>query len=97
MVLKITSKKELTLTNALYVLEIIKNLVPISLLNSHGFWLVFESDKFVLSKDGMYVEKGYMSGGMWKVNVMTISKCDMNKASTSTYILESSNLWHGRL
>ena len=28
---------------------------------------------------------------------MTIIKSDMNKASSSAYILESSNLWHGRL
>ena len=34
---------------------------------------------------------------MWKLNVMTIIKSDMNKASTSAYNLESSNLWHGRL
>ena len=45
----------------------------------------------------MYVRKGYMSDGMWKFNVMTIIKSDMNKASTSAYIFESSNLWHGRL
>ena len=38
-----------------------------------------------------------MSGGMWKLNVMTIIKSEMNKASSSAYILESSNLWHGRL
>ena len=42
MVLKITSGKELTLTNVMYVLEIRKNLVSSSLLNSHGFRLVFE-------------------------------------------------------
>ena len=41
-VLKMTSEKELTLTNVLYVLEIRKNLVPGSLLNSHGLRLVFE-------------------------------------------------------
>ena len=69
-----TYGKELTLTNVLYVPEICKNLVSGSLLNSHGFRLVFESDKFVLSKSGMYVGKGYMSGGMWKLNVMTIIK-----------------------
>ena len=45
----------------------------------------------------MYVEKRYMSGGMWKLNVMTIIKSEMNKASSSAYILESSNIWHGRL
>ena len=28
---------------------------------------------------------------------MTIIKSDMNKASASAYILESSNIWHGRL
>ena len=37
----------------------------------------------------MYVGKGYMSDGMWKLNVMTIVKSNMNKASSSTYILES--------
>ncbi|WJZ97445.1 hypothetical protein VitviT2T_016048 [Vitis vinifera] len=96
-ILKMTSGKELTLTNVLYVPEIRKNLVSGSLLNNHGFRLVFESNKFVLSKSGMYVGKGYMSDGMWKLNVMTIIKSNMNKASTSTYMLESSNLWHGRL
>ena len=58
---------------------------------------MFESDKFVLSKRGMYVGKGYMSGSMWKLNVMTIIKLEMNKASSSAYILESCNLWPGRL
>ena len=58
---------------------------------------MFELDKFVLSKSGMYVRKGYMSGGMWKLNIMTIIKFDMNKVSTFAYILESYNLWHCRL
>ena len=45
----------------------------------------------------MYVIKGYMSNGMWKLNVMTLVKSEMNKASYSADILKSSNLWHGRL
>ena len=69
-----TYGKDLTLKNILYVPEIRKNLVSSSLMNSHGFRLVFKSDKFVLPKSGMYVRKGYMSGGMWKLNVMTIIK-----------------------
>ena len=81
----------------LSVPEICKNLVSGSLLNSHGFRLVFELDKFVLSKSGMYVGKRYISGSMWKLNVMTIIKSEMNKASSSAYILKSSNIWHGRL
>ena len=41
--------------------------------------------------------KGYMSDGMLKLNVMVVIKSIMNKASSSAYMLESSNLWHGRL
>ena len=96
-VLKMTFGKELTLTNVLDVPEIRKNLVFGSLLNNHGFKLVLESNKFVLSKSRMYVGKGHMIDDMWKLNVMTIIKSYMNKASCFAYILESSNIWHGRL
>ncbi|GJS00384.1 retrovirus-related pol polyprotein from transposon TNT 1-94 [Tanacetum coccineum] len=57
-ILKMTFEKELKLTNVLYVLEIRKNLVSSWLLNKFGFRLVFKSDKFVLSKNQMYVGKG---------------------------------------
>ena len=77
-VLKMKSGKELTLTNILYVPEIRKILVSGSLLNNHGFKLVFESNNFVLSKSGMYVGKGYVSDGMCKLNVMTVIKPNMN-------------------
>ena len=50
-VLKMTSGKELTLKNVLYVPEIRRNLVFGSLLNSHGFRLVFESDKFIKERN----------------------------------------------
>ncbi|XP_076902762.1 uncharacterized protein LOC143557610 [Bidens hawaiensis] len=52
-VLKWTSSKELTLTKVLYVPEIRKNLVSGWMFNKHGFRLVIESDKFILSKNGM--------------------------------------------
>ena len=91
-VLKMIYGNEMTITNVLYVLEIRKNLLSGSLLNNHGFRLVFESNKFVLSKSGMYVEKGYMSNDMHKLNEMTIIKLDINKASTFAYILEYFNL-----
>ena len=89
--------EEVILKNVLYVPEIHKNLVSGLLLNNHGFRMVFKSDKVVLSKSGMYVGKGYMNDGMWKLNVMTVIKSSMNKASSFAYMLESSNLWHGRL
>ena len=59
--------------------------------------MVFQLDAFVLSKSGMYVGKWNMSDGMWKLNVMIVIKSNMNKASSSTYMLESSKIWHGRL
>ena len=96
-ILKMISGNGLTLTNVMYVLKIQKNLVSGSLLNNHGFRLVFESNKFLLSESGMYVRKGYMNYGMWKLNVISIIKSDMNKASTFASMLESSNIWHGRL
>ena len=83
---KMMPGKELTLTNVLYVPEINKNLVSGSLLNSYRFQMVFKSDKFGLSKSGMYVGKGYTSDGMWQLNVMTIINVmtvinkEMNKA-----------------
>ena len=67
-------------------------------MSKNGFRLVFESDKFLLTKSGMYVRKGYMSDGLFKLNVMTIvSKLNEMIVSSSSYLLASSHLWHGRL
>ncbi|XP_031106310.1 uncharacterized protein LOC116010958 [Ipomoea triloba] len=41
-ILKMTSGKELTLNNVLYVPDLRKNVVSGSLLNKHGFKMVFE-------------------------------------------------------
>ncbi|CAM8934624.1 unnamed protein product [Rhodiola kirilowii] len=94
-ILKMTSGKELKLTNVSYVPDIRKNLVSGAVLDAHGFKIVFESQKVVLSKNGMYVGRGYVKDGMWKLNVIAIKT--INKESSSAYLLESSNLWHGRL
>ena len=97
-ILKMTSGKELPLNNVLHVPDIRKNLVSSSLLSKNGFRLVFESDKFVLSKSDMYVGKGYMSDGFFKLNVMTVEqKVAMNKKNTSFVYIHESNLWHGRI
>ena len=99
-VLKMTSGKELTLNDVLHVPEIQKNLLSGSLLSKKFFKLVFVSDNFILTKNGMYVGKGYMSNGLFKMNVMTVvpSIKNINKKNTSSvYMLESSNVWHGRL
>ena len=100
-ILKMTSGKELhvTLNNVLHVPEIRKNLIAGSLMLKNGFKLVFESNKFVITKAGMYVGRGYMIDGMFKLNTITIvPKNSMNeKGESSVYIVDSSILWHGRL
>ncbi|CAL9006155.1 unnamed protein product [Prunus brigantina] len=65
--LKMASGKEVTLNNVLHVPEIRKNLVSGSLLSKNGFKLVFEYDKFVLTKNGMYVGKGYLTDGLFNM------------------------------
>ena len=59
-------------------------------------WCLRQTNLFCARVQCMF-GKGYMSDGMWKLNVMTIIKSNMNKASPVTYMFESSNLWHGRL
>ena len=54
-ILKMTSGRELILNDLLYVPDIRKNLVSCSLLSKNGYKLVIEFDKFVLTKNGMYV------------------------------------------
>ena len=87
--LEFTSGKIVFLTNVCHVPEVRKNLVSGSLLNKHGFNLVFESDKFILSKGGIFVGKGYLYQGMFKLNI--------NKTNNSINMLDSFYLWHARL
>ena len=61
--LKFTSGKIVRPKNVHYVPSVNKNLVSGSLLCRDGYKLVFESNKFVISKYGTFVGKGYESGG----------------------------------
>lgn len=55
--------KMLTFKDTYLVPKIKKLFLFGSLLNKHGFKLVFESDKFVLIKGDNFVEKGYLNDG----------------------------------
>ncbi|CAL8121323.1 unnamed protein product [Prunus armeniaca] len=94
--LKFTSGKVLTLLDVLHVSEIRKNLVSGPILSKKGFKLVFEYDKFILTKGGLFVGKGYLADGLFKLNV--IGNGAFNKINkVSVYFAESSNIWHARL
>ena len=45
----------------------------------------------------MYVGKGYIKNGMFKMNVIALKANEINKKNSSAYMIESFNLWHGRL
>ena len=87
--LNFTSGKTLTLLNVLHVPNIRKNLVSVNLVCKRGFKVVFESDKLILSKNGMFVGKGYGCNGMFKLSI--------NERKVSAYIVDYFYLWHDRL
>ncbi|KAL6334035.1 hypothetical protein AAG906_000090 [Vitis piasezkii] len=76
---------QLTLNDVLHVPDIRKNLVSGSLLSKNGFKLVFVSDKFVLTKNEMFVGKGYLSDGLFKMNVMTVVPKSINNNKIDSY------------
>ena len=67
--LKFTSGKVITLKNVLHIPYIHKNLVSRSLLSKRGFKMVLESEKCILTKNGVFVEKGYSGNQLEKPNV----------------------------
>jgi len=87
------SRKTLTLKDVFYVPEVRKNLIFVPLLNKNGFKSVFEGDKFILSKGGVFVGKGYLCENMLKCNIANINSNDM----ISAYIVESCDLCHMQL
>ncbi|KAA0035615.1 ty1-copia retrotransposon protein [Cucumis melo var. makuwa] len=70
-----------------------ENLVSGSLLNWEGFKIVLEDDKVVLTKNGEFVNKGYLSNGLFVLNIVSMNA----NVSSFAYIVESVDLWHGRL
>ncbi|GKF72790.1 zinc finger, CCHC-type containing protein, partial [Tanacetum coccineum] len=85
-----TSSNTLTLKDVLHVPDVHKNLVSRSLLNKFGFKLVFESNKFIISKGGKFVGKGYHAGGMFKLNIIEVVNSSVNDVNM-TEISDANN------
>ena len=92
--LKFSSGKIVSLFNVLHVPDIRKNLVSSSVLNNCGYKQVIESDKFVLSKNGVFIGFGYLCNQMFRLNIV---HDNIDSAFISTSKLYDSNLWHARL
>jgi hypothetical protein len=91
--LKLTSKKTTRLKNVQHVSIIKKNLVSGSLLCRDDFKLVFESNKYVLSKYGNFVDKGYKNGGLFHLSLSE----NCNNIGNNITNIDESNVWHSRL
>ena len=80
-----------------------KNLISSPLLSDKVFLIVFESNKFLVIKRGAYEGKDYLFEGHFKLPIVNTINDDVNinkMASSnvaSTYMVNSSNLWHAWL
>ncbi|KAH9670700.1 hypothetical protein KPL70_017080 [Citrus sinensis] len=85
-----TSGKKVTLYNVFHVPSVRKNLISASCMCKHGLKIVLESNTCIISKNGLFVGKGYSCDGMYK---LSINNNNINLA----YIVESCDVWHARL
>ena len=92
--LKLTSGKTLALNDVLHVPNIRTNLVSVSLLGKVGIKVSFESDKIIMTRNNVFVGKGYCNQGLFVLNVFNVLN---ENASSSAYLLDSFDLWHMRL
>ncbi|GJW76372.1 zinc finger, CCHC-type containing protein [Tanacetum coccineum] len=95
-VLEFSSVKTITLSNVLYVPKLRKNLVSGPVLNKCGYKQVYESDKYILSKCGVFVGFGYYNNGMFMLNLNKVPD-DSDSVYMSSSTVVNSTLWHARL
>lgn len=89
--LKLAFGKTLSLSNVLFVPSLCQNLASRNLLNQSWFKIVFEADKVKI------VGKGYLVDVLFVLNTILVSNLINASASNSAYIVESIDVWHGRL
>ncbi|GJU94119.1 zinc finger, CCHC-type containing protein [Tanacetum coccineum] len=95
-VLEFSSGKSITLFNVLYVPKLRKNLISGPVLNKCGYKQVYESDKYILSKSGVFVGFGYYNNGMFMLNLNKVPD-DSGSVYMSSSTVVNSSLWHARL
>ncbi|GJV13576.1 zinc finger, CCHC-type containing protein [Tanacetum coccineum] len=94
--LEFSSRKTITLLDMSYVPKLRKNLVSGPVLNKCGHKQVYESDKYILSKSGVFVGFGYYNNGMFMLNLNKVPD-DSDSVYMSSSTVVNSSLWHARL
>nr|GEX78789.1 zinc finger, CCHC-type [Tanacetum cinerariifolium] len=94
--LEFSSGKTITLFNVLYVPKLRKSLVSGPMLNKCGYTQVYESDKYILSKSGVFVGFEYYNNGMFMLKLNKVPD-DLDSIYMSSSNVVDSSLWHARL
>ncbi|GJW69689.1 zinc finger, CCHC-type containing protein [Tanacetum coccineum] len=92
--LEFSSGKIVTLFNELYVPKLRKNLVS---LNKCGYKQVYESNKYILSKCGVFIGFVYYNNGMFMLNLNKVPDDSDSVYMSSSSTVVNSSLWHARL
>ncbi|GJV00252.1 zinc finger, CCHC-type containing protein [Tanacetum coccineum] len=95
-VLEFSSGKTITLVNVVYVPGLRKNLMSGPVLNKCGYKQVYESDKYILSRHGVFVGFGYYNNGMFMLNLNKVPNTFSSVCMISSKDVDSS-MWHARL
>ncbi|GJY37962.1 zinc finger, CCHC-type containing protein [Tanacetum coccineum] len=96
-VLEFSSGKSITLFNVLYIPKLRKNLISGPVLNKCGYKQVYESDKYILSKCGVFVGFGYYNNGMFMLILNKVPDDSDSVYMSSSSTVVNSSLWHARL
>ena len=92
--LKLTLRKTLALNEVLHVPNIRANLVYVAVLERVGVKVSFENDKIVMTKNNIFVEKGFCNQGLF---VLSIAENMNGKAWSFAYLVDSYDVWNVRL
>ena len=92
--LKLTLGKTLALSDVLYVPNIRANLVSIALLGKVGVKVSFKYDRIVMTKNNIFVGKGFYNQGLFVLSVFEVIN---GHAFTSAYLVDSYDKWYARL
>ena len=83
----------------LHVPDIRRNLVSGSLLVQVGYKIILQFNKIVISKSDIFIEKIFVSKGLFKLNIISSSINENSFIPSQSLMLnfESCGVWHCRL
>ncbi|GJR50986.1 zinc finger, CCHC-type containing protein [Tanacetum coccineum] len=73
-----------------------KNLMSGPVLNKCGYKQVYESDKYILSRHGVFIGFGYYNNGMFMLNLNKVPSSINSVYMAYSHVVDS-KVWHARL